>query len=170
MLTTPEVTVQGDGFEEPFSKPPLTMSSETVPVLDTVTVTVADVPVLPAASIALETIVCEPFATLVVSQLKASDVALVLLAATVPSISNCICVTPTLSDAVAVMLTVPETVAPFAGAVTDVVGGVVSLPGVVTFSWKSSTTNDVCSSKSSLPCRKIWMVWPLNEVRSKVFC
>ena len=44
-----------------------------------------------------------------------------------------------------------------------------SVPAV-TLSAKSSTTNEVCSSKSSLPCRNIWMVCPLKEVRSKVFC
>lgn len=70
----------------------------------------------------------------------------------------------------ALIATVPETVAPFAGAVMEVAGGVVSVPGVVTFKAKSSTTNEVCRIESSLPCRKIWMVWPLNEVRSKVFC
>ena len=37
-------------------------------------------------------------------------------------------VTPTLSEAVAVTVVVPETVAPFAGAVIDVVGAVVSPP------------------------------------------
>ncbi len=108
--------------------------------------------------------------TEVVFQLKGSAVAFVLLATTVPSIKICICVTPTLSEAVALTATVPDTVAPLAGAVIWVVGGVVSAPGVVTFNAKSSTTNEVCKVKSSLPCRKIWMVWPLNEVRSNVFC
>jgi len=90
--------------------------------------------------------------TAVVFQLKVSEVAFVLLAATAPSIRICICVTPTLSDAVAVIATVPETVAPLAGAVTDVVGGVVSPPeGVVTFNRKSSSTNDVCRLESSFP-------------------
>lgn len=165
-----DVRVHGAGFEAPFSKPPLPINSVTVAVLDTVTVTVADVPTFPAASNALETMVCDPFATVVLLKLKESEVALVLLAATLPSIKICICVTPTLSEAVAVTATVPETVAPLAGAVTDVVGGVVSAPGVVTFNAKSSITNEVWSSKSSLPCKNIWMVWPANEVRSKVFC
>ncbi len=98
-----------------------------------------------------------------VFQLKESEVAFVLLTATVPSIRICICVTPTLSDAVAVIATVPETVAPLAGAVTDVVGGIVSPPGTVTFRTKSSTTNDVCRLESSWPRRNIWMVWPLKE-------
>ena len=71
-------------------------------------------------------------------------VALVLLAATAPSIRICIWVTPTLSEAVALMVTVPETVAPLAGDEMEVVGGVVSVAGVVTFSAKSSSTNEVC--------------------------
>ena len=46
-----------------------------------------------------------------------------------PSSRNCTLVTPTLSLAVADTVTaVPLTVAPFAGAVTDTVGGVVSVP------------------------------------------
>ena len=45
-------------------------------------------------------------------------------------------VTPTLSDALAFTLTVPLTVAPFAGAVIDVVGAVVS--GVVVATVTSS--------------------------------
>ena len=98
------------------------------PELETVTVIVDDeVPTFPAASKALETMVCDPFATGVVFQLKESDVAFVFEAATAPSIRICIWVTLTLSEAVAVIVTVPDTVAPLAGAVMEVVGGVVSL-------------------------------------------
>ena len=43
-----------------------------------------------------------------------------------PSSLNCTPATLTLSDAVAVTVTVPETVAPAAGAVIETVGGVVS--------------------------------------------
>ena len=43
-----------------------------------------------------------------------------------PSSLNCTPTTPTLSEAVAATLTVPETVAPAAGAVIDTVGAVVS--------------------------------------------
>ena len=43
-----------------------------------------------------------------------------------PSKRNCTPTTPTLSDAVAVTLIVPETVAPFAGAVSEMAGAVVS--------------------------------------------
>ena len=47
-----------------------------------------------------------------------------------PSILNCTPATATLSDAVAVIATVPDTVALFAGAVTDTVGAVVSAVAV----------------------------------------
>src|SRR5882762_8776859 len=139
-----DASTHGVGLDEPFSNPPLPISSLVVPLLETITVTVGEVPTLPAASKALETIVCGPLATLAVPKLNESDVELVLEVTSVPSISICICVTPTLSEAVAVTITVPETVAPFAGEVTEVVGGVVSIPGVVTFRAKSSTTNEVC--------------------------
>ena len=48
-----------------------------------------------------------------------------------PSTRNCTPTTPTVSDAFAVTATVPETVEPFAGAVTETVGGVVSEDVVV---------------------------------------
>ena len=129
-----EVSTHGVGLDEPFSNPPLPISSLVVPPLETITVTVGEVLTLPAASKALETIVCGPLGTLAVPKLNESNEELVLEVTSVPSISICICVTPTLSEAVAVTITVPETVALFAGEVTKVVGGVVSPPGVVTFS------------------------------------
>ena len=46
-----------------------------------------------------------------------------------PSTLNCTPATPTLSEAVAVRVTVPDTVAPLAGAVRLTVGAVVSPPG-----------------------------------------
>jgi hypothetical protein len=50
----------------------------------------------------------------------------------VPSILNWTFVTPTLSEAVAEMVTdEPETVAPLVGAVRETVGGVISAPVVV---------------------------------------
>src|SRR5258708_1281342 len=150
-----EVSTHGAGGAAPFSKPPFPISSVTVTVFDTVTVTVADVPTLPAASKAFETIVCDPLATEALFQLNESVVALVLLAATVPSIRICIWVTPTLSDAVALIATVPDTVAPLAGAVIEVVGGGVSVVPVVTFRAKSSSTNEVCRLVSSTPFRNI---------------
>src|SRR5262249_24383970 len=110
-----EVSVHGAGFDAPFSKPPLPIGSVVVDELETVTVTVAEVPALPAASKAFDTMVCAPFVKFVVTKLKEIEVALVLLATALPSIKSCICVTPTLSEAVAVTVTVPDTVAPLAG-------------------------------------------------------
>ena len=52
---------------------------------------------------------------------------------------NCTPTTPTLSDAVAVNWTVPDTLAPPAGAVRDTVGGVLS--GLLTV---TVTVVDVC--------------------------
>jgi len=49
-----------------------------------------------------------------------------------PSSLNCTPTTPTLSEAVAVTLTVPEIVAPPAGAVIDTVGAVVSAATLLT--------------------------------------
>ena len=49
-----------------------------------------------------------------------------------PSRRNWTPATPTLSEAVAVTFVVPETVAPWAGAVTETVGGVVSGGATVT--------------------------------------
>lgn len=51
------------------------------------------------------------------------------LPAFAPSNWNCTLATPTLSEAFAVTLTVPETVLPAAGEVIETVGGVVSDPG-----------------------------------------
>jgi hypothetical protein len=152
-----DVRTHGAGVAAPFSKPGLPINSVTVPPpFETVTVTVDEVPTLPAASKAFETMVCDPLATVVVFHVKESDVRLALLATTLPSIKSCICVTPTLSDAVVFTVTVPETVAQFTGAETEVAGGVVSVvEGVVTFSAKSSSTNEVCSVASSVPIKLI---------------
>src|SRR5207249_12302922 len=49
-----------------------------------------------------------------------------------PSNLNCTPATPTLSEALADTVTVPETVDPLAGAVMDTVGGVVSAAVVLT--------------------------------------
>ncbi len=47
-----------------------------------------------------------------------------------PSNLNCTPVTPTLSDALAVTVTVPETVLRVVGEVTEIVGAVVSVPPI----------------------------------------
>src|SRR6266702_1817258 len=95
--------------------------------LDTVTVTAKEVARLPAASRAVAASVCEPFATLVVSRATEYGAAVSSAPSAAPSSRNCTPATPTLSEASALTLIVPDTVAPFAGAVIDTVGGVLSL-------------------------------------------
>ena len=63
-----------------------------------------------------------------------------------PSSVNWTFVTPTLSDAFAVTVTVPETVAPAAGAVTATVGEVVSLVTVATASFEGAPMLPAASS------------------------
>src|SRR5688572_11478854 len=93
----------------------------------TVTLTAVDVPMFNAASYAFDTSECAPFVAVVVLQLHAyGDV--VSVDFSTPSSQNSTLVTPTMSEALAVTLTVPDTVAPFAGAVIDVDGACVSPP------------------------------------------
>ncbi len=63
-----------------------------------------------------------------------------------PSSVNWTLVTPTLSDALAVTVTVPDTVEPAAGAVTATVGPVVSLVTVATASFDGAPTLPAASS------------------------
>src|SRR5256885_790520 len=92
----------------------------------TVTVTGAEVVRLPAASRATALIVCVPFAAPVVFQ-EIEYGALVSSAPKLtPSILNCTPATPTLSEAVALSVTVADTVAPFKGELMFTAGGVVS--------------------------------------------
>src|SRR6266853_2085438 len=94
--------------------------------LDTGTVTGAEVERLPAASRAIAVRVCEPLLAADVFQ-EIEYGALVSSAPRLaPSILNCTPTTPTLSEALAVTLVVPEMVAPEPGDVTLTVGGVVS--------------------------------------------
>jgi len=128
----------------PFLKPSPTVNGKvpvngdeswkdvTVPVgggvttFDTVTLTAALVAALPAASLAIARNVCDPLLAAVVSQEAAYGEAVSKLPRLAPSTWNCTLATPTLSLAFAVTETVPFTVAPFAGAVIDTAGGVVS--------------------------------------------
>jgi len=94
--------------------------------LETVMVTGDEVVWLPAASRAMAVSVCEPLLAVVVSQeieygAFASSAPLLT-----PSNRNWTPATPRLSDAVAVTVIVPETVAPEAGDVMLTVGGLVS--------------------------------------------
>jgi hypothetical protein len=94
---------------------------------DTVTVIAEDVRVLPAASRATALIVCVPSSAAVVVFQATEYGALVSAGpAFAPSRRNWTLVTPTLSEALAVTLIVPETVAPFSGEVMLIEGAVVS--------------------------------------------
>src|SRR6266516_207980 len=95
-------------------------------LLATVTVTGAEVARLPAASRATAVRVCEPLLVVVVS--KAIEYGAVVSSTPLltPSSWSCTPATPTLSEALAVTVTVPDIVAPFAGEVMLTVGGVVS--------------------------------------------
>src|SRR5436309_6741516 len=94
--------------------------------LDTVTVTAADGAVLPAASRATAVKVCEPLPAVVVSQETEYGAVVSSPPRLAPSSLNWTPTTPTLSDAFAVTLTVPPTVAPFAGDVMLTAGGLLS--------------------------------------------
>src|SRR5262249_23963612 len=92
----------------------------------TVTVTAAEVVWLPAASRATAVRVCGPLLGAVVSTEIEYGEVVSSAARSIPSPKNCTPTTPTLSDAFADTITVPDTVAPFAGAVMLTEGGVVS--------------------------------------------
>jgi hypothetical protein len=101
--------------------------------LFTVTLIGALMPTLPAASYACVVSVWVPFVRLTVfkENVYGADVS---CAVSAPSTRSCTCVTPTLSEALAVTDAVPERVEPFVGLVMLVVGGVVSpLPVPVGF-------------------------------------
>src|SRR5918996_4267436 len=92
---------------------------------DTVTVTGAEVAVLPAASPARAVSVCAPLLAAVVFQ-ATSYGAVLSVPSGCPSTKNSTAVTPTLSVALALTMTVPDTSAPLAGSVIATLGGVVS--------------------------------------------
>jgi vacuolar-type H+-ATPase subunit I/STV1 len=99
----------------------------------TVTVTLLDVVVLPLVSRATAVRVWVPSLTAVVFQLVEYGDAVSSLPKLTPSSLNCTPATAALSEALAVTLVVPLTVAWSAGAVTETVGAVVSgLPLEVT--------------------------------------
>jgi hypothetical protein len=98
----------------------------------TVTVTTALVVLFPTASLAIASSLCVPLLTLVVSHEYAYGADASKPPALMPSTWNCTLATPTLSAAFAETLTVPETLAPAAGALIDTVGGVVSADVLLT--------------------------------------
>ena len=95
-------------------------------VFETVTVTDVDVVRLPAASRASAVSVWDPSATVVVFHAIEYGGAVSSAPRSAPFSLNCTPATPTLSDALAVTVVVPPTVAPDAGAVIATVGGVES--------------------------------------------
>src|SRR6266705_770178 len=94
--------------------------------LSTVTVTGAEVVRLPAVSCATAVMVCEPLLAPVVFQAIEYGGVVTAAPALRPSSWNCTPATPTLSEALAVTLIVPETVAPEAGELMLTVGPVAS--------------------------------------------
>src|SRR5439155_18165537 len=98
--------------------------------LKTVTVTAAAVVVLPAASRATAVSVWDALLAVVVFQENEYGAVVSSAPRFAPSSRNCTPTTPTLSDALAVIVVVPDTVAPELGAVIAVVGAVVSLKTV----------------------------------------
>src|SRR5439155_884593 len=98
----------------------------TASTLDTVTETPAEVVTLPAASRARALRTCAPLTAVAVSQGTAKGAAASSAPRATSSSRNWTPATPTLSEAAADTVTVPATVDPAAGAVTDTLGGVVS--------------------------------------------
>jgi hypothetical protein len=99
---------------------------------DTVTVTAAEVVELPAASRALAVRECEPLVAVVVFHEVEYGEVVSSAPSAVPSTKNWTPATPTLSEAEALTVVVPETVAPDDGEVMLTVGGVVSAFDTVT--------------------------------------
>src|SRR5437016_7212483 len=92
-----------------------------------VTVAAAAVAVLPAASRATAVNVCGPLVAVVVFHETVYGAVVTSRPRLAPSRRNWTPATPTLSDAFALTVMMPETGAPFAGAVILTVGGMVSL-------------------------------------------
>src|SRR5439155_27373878 len=127
--------------------------------LATGTVTAADVVALPAASRARAVSVCDPLVVVVVFQLTAYGALVPSAPRAAPSRKNWTPATPTLSEAVAVTATGPETVAPLAGAVMLTVGGVVSALATVTV-----TAADVVALPAASRARAVSVCDPLLVV------
>src|SRR5688572_26683673 len=95
-----------------------------IPPVALVTVTAPEVVVLPAASRARAVSVCDPAAAVVVSHAVEYGTVVSSAPTGEPSTKNWTPTTPMLSDALAVTVTVPDTVAPDAGAVIRTDGAV----------------------------------------------
>src|SRR6266404_451894 len=121
-VTEPDTVAPGAGE--------LTDTDGGVVSLKTVIVTAAEVVRLPAASRAIAVMVCEPFVALSVFHCAEYGAAVSSAPALLPSTRNCTPTTPTLSEAFAVSVIAPDTVAPADGEVIDTAGAVVSLKTV----------------------------------------
>src|SRR5437870_4732651 len=95
---------------------------------------------LPAASRAMALKVCVALVVVVVSQLMLYGATVSSAPRLRPSNWNCTPITPTLSEAVAETVIVPLIAALAAGAVNEIVGGVVSGTGLLTV---TTTADDV---------------------------
>ena len=85
-----------------------------------------------------------------------------------PSTSNCTLATPTLSDAVAVTVIVPETVAPELGELIDTVGGVVPAGWVLELELTNPLHPECIRAKNTTskhPSRVITWVDPAGHLR-----
>src|SRR4051812_36211021 len=111
------------GFE--FSQT-IVFTAPQLTAFDTVTVTAVELVEFAAPSRATAVSVCVPFVAFVVSQETEYGALVSSAPRLAPSSLNCTPKTPTLSFAFAVTETTAETVAPFVGAVSETVGGVVS--------------------------------------------
>src|SRR5213594_2249901 len=99
-------------------------------MLFTVTLTVVAVAVLPAASRATAVRVWDALVAVVVFHERAYGAVVISAPRLAPSSLNWTPTTPTLSVALAETVSVPDTVAPPAGAVIETAGGVVSFTTV----------------------------------------
>ena len=98
----------------------------TSPSLSTVTVTFAEVRVFPAASRATALSVCSPSVSAVVFQASEYGLDVSAEPTFAPSTRNCTLCTPTASEALAVTVGVPDTVAPALGELIETVGALLS--------------------------------------------
>src|SRR5215510_11197522 len=106
---------------------------------ETVTVTAADVAVLPVVSRAIAVSVCDPSATVLVSQLIEYGATVSSAPICTPSASNRTPATPKSSTALANTVTAPDTDAPPPGVLLATVGGVVSAEPPVTSNASTTT-------------------------------
>jgi hypothetical protein len=123
LLAAVAVTVRVPETLAPLAGEVIDTVGGAVLVLFTVTVTLALVVLLPAVSLAIARSVCEPLLDVVVFHETEYGAVVLRLPKLAPSSWNCTLATPTVLAAVAVTEIVPFTVAPFAGAVIDTVGG-----------------------------------------------